>query len=50
MAYLIFFLVSKQAAVAINKVINLQILNCIVDGNRKDVPIVGLFSAARFIR
>lgn len=40
----------EVAAVAINKVDGLQIINCVVDGNRQDVPVVGLFSAARFIR
>jgi hypothetical protein len=40
----------KQAAVALNHVDGLLIENCQVNGNRKDVPVVGMFSAARFIR
>ena len=39
-----------QAAVSVNKVDGIIIENCMVNGNRKDVPIVGLFSATRFIR
>lgn len=40
----------EVAAIALNHVDNLLIENCQVNGNRKDVPVVGLFSAARFIR
>jgi hypothetical protein len=40
----------NKAAVSLNKVKGLVIANCVVNGNRKDVPVVGLFSAARFIR
>ena len=40
----------EVAAVSLNNVDNLVIKDCVVDGNRHDVPVVGLFSAARFIR
>ena len=40
----------EVAAVSLNKVSGLTINECVVAHNRKDVPIVGLFSAARFIR
>mmetsp|Transcript_12613 Transcript_12613/g.27388 ORF Transcript_12613/g.27388 Transcript_12613/m.27388 type:complete len:88 (-) Transcript_12613:3020-3283(-) len=40
----------EVAAVSLNNVDNLEISGCNVVKNRHDVPIVGLFSAARFIR
>ena len=40
----------EVAAVALNKADNLVISDNVVTNNRHDVPIVGMFSAARFIR
>ena len=40
----------EVAAVSLNNVDNLVIEDCIVDRNRQDVPVLGMFSAARFIR
>ena len=40
----------EVAAVALNKADNLMISDNVVTNNRHDVPIVGMFSAARFIR
>lgn len=40
----------EVAAVSLNNVDNLEISDCDVVHNRHDVPIVGLFSAARFLR
>lgn len=40
----------EVAAVSINNVDGLQITNNKVKGNRKDVPVTGMFSAAKFIR
>jgi hypothetical protein len=40
----------EVAAVSLNRVTQLTINDCTVLGSRKDVPVMGLFSAARFIR
>lgn len=40
----------EVAAVSLNNVDGLQITENLVQGNRKDVPVNGMFSAARFIR
>lgn len=40
----------EVAAVAINNVDSLTITNCEIPRNRHDVPVLGMFSAARFIR
>ena len=40
----------EVAAVSINDVDGLIIRNNHVEGNRKDVPVNGMFSAGRFIR
>lgn len=40
----------EVAAVSLNNVDGLQISDNLVQGNRKDVPVNGMFSAARFIR
>ena len=40
----------EVAAVSLNNVDSLEISDCNVVQNRHDVPIVGLFSAARFLR
>ena len=40
----------EVAAVSLNNVNGLEISDCNVARNRHDVPVVGLFSAARFIR
>ena len=40
----------EVAAVALNNVDSLEISGCNVVKNRDDVPVVGMFSAARFIR
>lgn len=40
----------QQAAIHLNNVDNLIIEDCTINGNRKDVPIVGTFSASIFIR
>ena len=40
----------EVAAVSINNVDGLKIEGNLIDGNRKDVPVTGMFSAARFIR
>lgn len=40
----------EVAAVSLNNVDNLVIERCVVTRNRHNVPVVGLFSAARFIR
>ena len=40
----------EVAAVSLNNVDGLTIENCIVERNRHDVPVLGLFSSARFIR
>ena len=40
----------EVAAVALNNVDGLEIVENTISGNRKDVPVTGLFSAARFIR
>jgi len=40
----------EVAAVSLNNVDGLEIVENTISGNRKDVPVVGLFSAARFIR
>ena len=40
----------EVAAVSINKADRLRIEDCDVTRNRQDVPILGMFSAARFIR
>lgn len=40
----------EVAAVALNNVDSLEISGCNVVKNRHDVPVVGMFSAARFIR
>ena len=39
-----------MAAVSLNNVDNLEISNCSILRNRHDVPVVGLFSAARQLR
>jgi hypothetical protein len=39
-----------QAAVGLNRVENLLIENCEIKRNRQTVPVVGKFSAARYIR
>ena len=40
----------EVAAVSLNKVDRLRIENCEIKQNRHNVPILGMFSAARFIR
>jgi hypothetical protein len=40
----------EVAAVALNNVDGLEISGCTIVQNRQDVPVVGLFSAARFLR
>jgi hypothetical protein len=40
----------EVAAVSLNNVDNLEIRDNTMRGNRKDVPVTGMFSAARFIR
>ena len=40
----------EVAAVSLNNVDTLEISNCNIIQNRQDVPVVGLYSAARFIR
>ena len=40
----------EVAAVSINNVDNLRIMKCRIKKNRHNVPILGLFSAAKFIR
>ena len=40
----------EVAAVSLNKVENLKIQSCDILRNRHDVPILGMFSAAKFIR
>jgi hypothetical protein len=40
----------EVAAVAINNANNLSITNCNISQNRHDVPVLGMFSAAKFIR
>jgi hypothetical protein len=40
----------EVAAVSLNKVDRLSIENCEIERNRHNVPILGMFSAARFIR
>ena len=40
----------EVAAVSLNNVDTLRIEDCRVEKNRHDVPVVGLFSSARFIR
>ena len=40
----------EVAAVSLNNVDDLEISNCNIIRNRQDVPVVGMFSAARFIR
>ena len=41
---------SEVAAVSLNNVDNLLIENCEIIRNRQDVPVLGFFSAARFIK
>eukprot|EP00581_Thalassiosira_minuscula_P007826 CAMPEP_0183703136 /NCGR_PEP_ID=MMETSP0737-20130205/993_1 /TAXON_ID=385413 /ORGANISM="Thalassiosira miniscula, Strain CCMP1093" /LENGTH=668 /DNA_ID=CAMNT_0025929845 /DNA_START=642 /DNA_END=2648 /DNA_ORIENTATION=- len=40
----------EVGAVSLNNVDHLEISDCDITGNRDDVPVVGLFSAARFLR
>jgi hypothetical protein len=40
----------EVAAVSINNANNLLITNCDISNNRHDVPVLGMFSAAKFIR
>lgn len=40
----------EVAAVSLNNADNVEISNCDIQQNRQDVPIVGMFSAARFLR
>jgi len=40
----------EVAAVSLNNVDDLEIIDNHINGNRKDVPVTGIFSAARFIR
>lgn len=40
----------EVAAVSLNNVDTLEISDCDIVQNRHDVPVVGLFSAARFLR
>jgi hypothetical protein len=40
----------EVAAVSLNNVDNLRIQDCQVLRNRQDVPVSGMFSAARFLR
>ncbi|KAL7538809.1 hypothetical protein ACHAXR_008806, partial [Thalassiosira sp. AJA248-18] len=44
------FIDFEVAAVSLNNVDTLEISNCVIERNRQDVPVVGLFSAARFLR
>ncbi|KAL7531749.1 hypothetical protein ACHAXR_004213 [Thalassiosira sp. AJA248-18] len=44
------FIDFEVAAVSLNNVDSLEILNCNIERNRHDVRIVGLFSTARFLR
>ena len=40
----------EVAAVSLNNVDNLLIENCTIEHNRHDVPVIGMFSSARFMR
>jgi hypothetical protein len=40
----------EVAAVSINNADDIKILNCHIPQNRHDVPVLGIFSAAKFIR
>mmetsp|Transcript_11138 Transcript_11138/g.15689 ORF Transcript_11138/g.15689 Transcript_11138/m.15689 type:complete len:208 (-) Transcript_11138:1152-1775(-) len=40
----------EVAAVSLNNVDSLRIVNCLIEQNRQDVPVLGMFSAAHFIR
>lgn len=40
----------EVAAISLNNVDGLSVVNNLVNGNRKTVPVTGMFSAARFIR
>jgi len=40
----------EVAAVSLNNIDNLKIENCFIEQNRQDVPVLGMYSAAYFIR
>lgn len=44
------FIDFEVAAISLNNVDNLRVENCTIERNRKDVPVLGMFSAAKFIR
>lgn len=46
----IHFVDFEVAAVSLNNVRSLIIEDCNIERNRQDIPVLGMFSAARFIR